>query len=1516
MRQYSRWRQVIGIIICMSACGAGFSANSSAETGALQWTREAVQTQLQRQGLPPVQPLSLEVSGKTVSAQLQVQPWVNGHLVEFMLVVPEGDVTSGSLEVTSVTLESARGDAPTEAPGSDDLPTQNISVRSLGNIRGHQVIKVQFGTNASGIAGGRIQSGVMRLQFADEIATSETAGQAPDDAATSGPIAAMLHKFVANPADLDRFAIPLKDAPEPATAGAPPLGDSTAGTFAQFDVRETGFLEFTGNDLAAAGIDIASIPTRQLSVWTDGQQVPVWVRHGDVAAKSTAPTDRFVVYVQDNDSTYTATRRYWIKTDQAAEPMSRHKGMTTPNGINPDQYFMASKTVQQDVPPVLTKNDQFLSILDYRWVWWTWTSAGANADLPTPRSFSEPGIVDFDLPAVSQADAGASLTLSFYIHHWKPDSQTVPFELTLNGQSIGEARITGTSELEQSYPVSASLLKETGNQLEIMPIVTSATAVMPDIAFDRLQIQYPRTYAMTSDTLRFSAPANGDKAVTLDLPAGGFVAELDGAEPTLWATQDTIAAGLAIVPTPSEQRQYMAVAPGGVRRANIEPYQKADDLRSEENSGDVLVISWPDFIEPMQPWIDAKRAAGHDVRVVDVFDIYDQFGYGNSSPHAIRAFIRYAATHWKSSAAGPSATAILLVGDSSSAWRNEFRNDVINYVPVMRLAGNGDSFASDQWYVSIFGEDPYADALIGRFSVNSVEDLQSLVSKQLDYVNKSAPGAWQNTLGFIADHSEFEDAVNRVMQQVVPPRFFFDKVMMSELPWVDNFYFPKNIADAQQAKVSPVATARIRDMFNDGAAVVTYFGHGSPNVWSSERMWFGGDSPNSDNLMLTNRDRLPVVINMTCNSGAIDYPQPRWNVCISEDFMRVKNGGAVACFVPSGPGLTVQHERLMMEIGKTLFVGEGEAIGQSVQLALWRYLAAHNPSELAEMYILLGDPLLVPHIANQAVAPADTEMETSLGAGFVMLPPSLTAASATHHTQFNEYANAAISPGDLQGLEAGARLVRLPDDATTAPAALAISSGAGSATTAHTQSMFTPVNALSGIKLMQWRRTDNPSDDDGRAELIFRLRNDTPLPVRAVQVALTADGCTTCPETGSQAADIAGFGEVELKAEVPIRPGLNSFQAMLTSAGEKHVVKPVPPVAMSGLRPDGQEGKSIPPAAIDPASVSIRYRNHPQGASVNISARVYVLARESLSNLSIGLAGPDGVILPETVVPVAAVGAGVSAPISVSLELPPRTVSEIYTLKFDPPGYFGEFRNFAPLEVPLGSDFYPDLAITKISSPDPEPADGETIFFDVTVENKGETTIDGVTVDGKHLQPSGLEEELKSQVRVDYPPVSLEPGESQTIRLRWDPFQNAGENRVRFETKSVYNVPDKNAADNRVEFAIKVNTKARVRKGKLQVLPLTEEDRQLHQIRIAADIQNVGESDAHGLQVRIYGTPEMNDDDLIGKVDVELLPAGETRQAVITYKLKTEDEDRKFRFAYEVLYQGSRQRVPVEERAE
>ena len=1134
--------------------------------------------------------------------------------------------------------------------------------------------------------------------------------------------------------------------------------------------------------------------------------------------------------------------------------------------------------------------------------------------MPAARSYDKPGEFQFDLPGVVDAPVSTSLALHFYAHHWDTASQPVPMDVTVNGKPAGHIAIADPNGLTQTLQISSDILTTASNHIAMTPRPTTATQTLPDLCFDRMEINYPRSYALTTSTLEFFPPSDSGGVVTLDL--GGtsattaLVADVSNPVPIIYNANGGAANGKLTVATQGPaSRRYLAVTPAGVRHIPITKVEPEQSLRSADNKGDLVVIAWPEFIDGIKPWAAMKTAEGHIVRIVDVNDIYDQFGYGHQSPHAIRAFLRHANLHWQGTAAGPAASAVLLVGDSTSAYRNEFHNDVVNYVPTMRMNMDGDSFASDQWYVTLFGDDAFADGIIGRFSVNSVEDLRNVVSKQLLYHAAPDPGPWQNTLGFIADHSEFQKAVDRVMEHVVPPRFFLRRIIMSDLPWIDNYYFPRDIADAQQAKVSPEATAQIRDLFNNGAAVVTYFGHGSPNIWSTQRMWFGGDSPNSDNLMLTNKSRLSIVINMTCNSGAIDYPQPKWNVCISEDFMRVANGGAVACFVPSGPGLTVQHERMMMEIGPILFGAKQEPIGAATQLAMWRYLAGGNQEELARMYILLGDPLLIPQIARPVSTPASgATPPVAQWPGTVVLPTDVAAGKVGGNFQFNDY-NDHIEPGPIKGFTSSTVALTLPPADDKSARALAVFVKQAQGQTSDTSSTFMPVSTLNAMELTQWKRVEDADIADSRATLEFRVRNTTPLPLRNIQLQLfdAADGSRLAESSN---VDVKPFADMTMRVEVRTRPGLMALHAAFAGGTEKVTLQTEPPITIAGLRQDVPE-QTIPPAIIDPRSIKTVYRITSSGMSATVTGQVYILSREPLSNLRIGLENPAGTVEPDSIISVPPVGPGEGTRISMSINLPVDAPSKEYTVRFDPSGLYPEFTRFPGTKVSLGHDSLADIAITSVRPSNPSPTDGETEFFDVTVANLGDAVANGIRVEGFHITDNSQREKLNSQVADSHPLLNLDPHSSQTIRMRWDPFRNAGANQLIFAANSVYDIPDRAIENNAKTVGLNVRTKPMLYSVKAGVLPLRREDVQQRQIRFLARVRNYGQTGAHNLRVEFYATKEMKPEDYMGEEDIESIAAGETKDVVLTYKLKPHEENRKFNITFEVLYQGSRQRVPL-----
>lgn len=1425
---------------------------------------------------PAVETTGTAVSDNTLETTITVRADAPGNTLSFLLVIPEG-------KVTSVTLlaEEFSGSADT-ASGPLYLQESDVPYEVAGYIRGYRLLKIKLPVILPGAADKKLKSGRLKVTFdaAPAVSIPPAGDQHPNG------FHRMVEELVANPQDIATFQLPLAQVPSfSETPADPPMG-GYPDAVARFTVTRPGPIGFTGADLQASGVDVAQLKPRDISIWANGQLQPVLPSLVSSPGAAILPADQFVVYAGNQDSTYTVSTEYWVRVKATSNPFMEQTtdSKSLADGGSPGGYYMAGTTIETDVPPVLTKNDQFLSILDFRWVWWTWTNSAATS-VPLPRKYDTSGTITFGLDGLSTASAAvATAALTFYGHHWTENMPPVTFAVTVNNQPVGQVSVT-PANLKHTIAIPAAFLTETSNSLVLTP-QAPAVGALPDICFDRLDVTYPRRYLMTSSTLEFSSPGDGSASIQLQgetTSASVSILDITGQQPRIVTSAGQSTGPITFGSGPS--RKFVAITPAGVAPATLKPYQVTSNLLSADNQGDVVVIAWPEFMSVMQPWVEHKTQAGHQVRLVSVQDVYDQFGYGNASPHAIRAFLHHAALKWKPGSAGDPASVVLLVGDSTSAYRNEFRNDVINYVPTMRLTGSDDSFASDQWYVSHFGDDPYADALIGRFSVNNVEDLQSIIRKQLHYAANTSPGPWQNTAGFIVDHTEFDTSVQRIMREVVPPRFFKKSVGMDAVHWIDNYYFPREIADARQAKVSQEATGQIRDMFNQGSAVVTYFGHGSPNIWSNERMWFGGDSPNSDNLLLNNLDKLPIVINMTCNSGAIDYPQPRWNICISEDFMRVPNGGAVACFVPSGPGLTVQHERLMTQIGYNLFGSARRPLGESLQLAMWRFLAAGNPPELTQMFILLGDPLLMPNLA----APAGVNSFTQ-------------PAATTVTTQMTSYGDNRVRPGRL--------INHAPGTATTASnvATSFTAVAAASVGTSGVTSLLMPGSALGLIELERWGQ--EPTSGSGEmCQLGFALRNTGPVAASDVQLTLT-DGSGKAIATSDDFA-LAPFAAQTARISMPCSPGLTPLRVWISDAATSRIeLHPDIPLAALGLRPDDRRD-DYPAAIIDPASVSVQYRQTDDQILATVSAQLYITAREPLSNLRVALEDSAGNVLPDTEISVPAVAPGSGTRISVATLLTSVTATSAFRLRLDPSGYYPLLKRFPGPQVNIGPTEFPDVAIESVTPDNASPTDGETVFFDVTVKNSGKAPAEALRVTGERLLPDGKREPMDSRISAQQPVQALAPGQSSTIRLRWDPFRNSGDNSLSFAVKSLNGSPDTNLTNNTRPLGLRVRTKADIKSVGVGVVRVTADDVASSQVRFMARVQNAGETTAYGLKVTFYSDPQKAPEHLLGETSIEEVPPGEERQTVLTYKLKPGDETRRIQVTCEVMYRGSRQRVPL-----
>ncbi|MBX7246284.1 MAG: hypothetical protein K1X53_12380 [Candidatus Sumerlaeaceae bacterium] len=1290
-------------------------------------------------------------------------------------------------------------------------------------------------------------------------------------------------------------------------------------------IREKGLYRIGASDLQSSGVALSDVTPDSLHLYLNGTEVPMHFVSKSGNRDNLAPSDSFVFLGNEPESPYSDTNIYWLFSDPSKPGL--RLSPTTPMETNTpaDNALIFAETirVEEDIPPVLTKNDQFLSILSYRWV---------GKELTT----SEPFTMRFDAPDLARWNGDAVCTLFVYAHTWAPGTQ-LKVGASINGGKPSELSMTSESNDTLVFRVPTSGLQTAANTLQLQLRDESSTAVRAgygpnqprktELFFDKLEVRYPRQFRANNGKAPFHSPIVGlsnlndptTESRLLDYrisnaPATDttFVYDVTGTTPLLLSptwSPDSAAPGMRTASFRVREdslHHYELASIDQLPRATFQPQGGRENLTAPGTAADYIIITHPAFEPAIQKFATWKQGQGYKVKVVTTTDIYEQFSAGQFTPVAIRQFLQYAAANWQGSAANPAGTFVLLVGDCTSAYKNDFHNSITNWLPsYTRQAnpGSGDRFASDHWYTELFGDDLYGDALVGRLSVNNVRDLDTIISKSMAYASETTHGVWQNTLGFVADHTEFEEAVLDTMRHAVPPRFFLKTVFVGEEPWIDNYYIPLDVAEGKRAKVSAAATGKIRDLFNNGAAIISYFGHGSPNIWSNERVWFGGDSENSDNLVLTNRDKLPIVFTMTCNSGAIDYPMPRWNVNISEDMLRVPNGGAIACYVPSGPGVTDQHKRFVAEIFPPLLNNQpGTFLAAPLLLGGWRYLAGQNPTDLVQMFILLGDPALELHLP----APLPDVRVEDQGSGKFGVPvpePIKSGGYSQTTTEGDPFLPGAITPISAG---TGSITVQIGNSKTDAPRGRTGLLG----TTGEFASAGAPLEPAPQLAVRSWHRKPEGAVFQGDpVNYVFTVENQSRHPIKAGTLQISEDNGAVLAKSPPVSLVPGETVTLSLEITAQAKPQKILVSEQIGKGPPNRILLPEP-IILAGAR---RTSSQAPPVALIPNEIKIRYSASEGNDSGWVSFDACNMTTEPVAAMEAALTTADGTVASGTLTTIPTVPPGGKATVQIRRDFPPDISLENLFVRFDPLDRIPDSNSWPKWPVELGRKLLPDIEITTesvIVTP-AKPVDGETVFLDVPVTNRGKSMVDNVRVDAFD-GTSTDSRRLDSRVTRPTTVVKLEPGMTRTIRVRWDPFRNAGDHQIVLTAVAGNSTPETSLANNSVIIPLHVSRKYSLRRDGLTVLQPTPEQLRAREVTVVARVRNDGESPARLVKVVFYPVGHHGEAaQAVGEVILDEVPPQSSAEARLTYRLRPGDEKKDYLgFTFDAFLKGSLQRMP------
>jgi hypothetical protein len=472
-----------------------------------------------------------------------------------------------------------------------------------------------------------------------------------------------------------------------------------------------------------------------------------------------------------------------------------------------------------------------------------------------------------------------------------------------------------------------------------------------DLQFNYFEFEFERTISAPLGSVEFYAPQDDSglfRYTIADLGTTSYLLDVTNPlEPRL-ATGNTFADSSA----PSYRKRYYAVRSDKLKTPGFRGTTARQDLdymllRDPVNSADMIILTFDEgyqALDSLREFHETYREEPLRTMRVRLTDVFDEFGWGVHDVVAIRNFLKYAYERWQRTTGGEPLRYVLFVGDGDFDYRNILSSADANWMPPWE---EGESCRDD--FFVIFGSSTLPQCLTGRWPVQSVAELQAVVTKTIAYANQPLYGPWKNTATFAADdewkngncgeYSHTEQAES-LINSVLPDYFTFKKIYECLYPFR---------ASATGA-TKPDATQDLLETINRGTLLVTYTGHGNERVWTDEQMFV----MDRDKNLLDNWRMWPLFLAATCTWGGFDRPLGR---CFPEILLTDPSDGAIASVAATRFTYVGSNNTFVNAYYSELF-RPGLAARSSFGEALLVAKSTGSGSANAREYHVFGDPAL------------------------------------------------------------------------------------------------------------------------------------------------------------------------------------------------------------------------------------------------------------------------------------------------------------------------------------------------------------------------------------------------------------------------------------------------------------------------------------------------------------------------------------------------------------------------------
>jgi hypothetical protein len=655
---------------------------------------------------------------------------------------------------------------------------------------------------------------------------------------------------------------------------------------AKLSVKQEGWHRVTEAELADVGFRITA--PQHLQLFADGQEQP-FILNGDKGGSFTIE-----FYGVGLDTTWTENRVYWLVN--ATSPGLRIRSVQEAgSATSPSSFQYTVERSDRNIYFPALKNgdvDNFFGPVV--------AAAGIEQALTLNNVDPDTG-----------KDAGVEVRLQ--------GATMAPHEVRvlLNGVELGVVSFNGQDQGLGKFTVSQSMLKEGDNRVSLRALRGSTDVNLGVYT----RVTYWHSYKADNGSLRFTANAkeevsiegfNSEDVRVVDVTNPNTPLEVVGSV----NPQENGSFSLSLVAPGSGKRTLIAFSSESVKRpAAIRPDQPSE-LRQKGKGADLVVITTRALRDSLEPLKALRQSQNLSVTTVDIEDIYDEFSFGHKTPFAVRDFLSFAKTNWKSAP-----RFVLLAGDATYDPRNYTGAGDNDLVPTKLVSTVAKESPSDDWFAD-FDDDGLAELAVGRLPVRTPQDAATVVGKIVSYDGVPAT----NSALLVNDWNVGYDfqAASRTARSLIPstiPVVQVDRVVMTD----------------------SAAKAAIIENLNTGPKLVNFLGHGSLGIWNGNL--FNSTAAKA----LRNRDQLSVYLMMTCYNG---WFLDTTNDGLAEVLLKSPDGGAVAVWASSGMTEAAGQVSINQDLLNSLFNGNTPTIGE----AIVRAKAATGDRDVRSTWILFGDP--------------------------------------------------------------------------------------------------------------------------------------------------------------------------------------------------------------------------------------------------------------------------------------------------------------------------------------------------------------------------------------------------------------------------------------------------------------------------------------------------------------------------------------------------------------------------------